>query len=157
VEALSGYDHMVNLHIHQRESINGQSIICQLDPAPGAPADARELVRDSLVRLLDGPSLQDALLATSELVTNAVKYGDGSPLWLHLKLSDDRLAITVTSGGASWTDGQGPQTRLLQPSGCDDRLDEGGRGLPIVCGLAGQVALFLGSVTIVRVALDVSR
>ncbi|MFC6594288.1 ATP-binding protein [Kitasatospora paranensis] len=73
--------------------------------AEPAPRAARELVRRTLHEVLrdDGRGMpaavvDDAELAVSELVTNAVRHG-GPPIALRLVVTDDRVSIEVRDGG----------------------------------------------------------
>lgn len=67
-----------------------------------------------------------ARLLTSELVTNAVRYG-GPPLSVGVRIGPDRVRIEVR-------DGTGALPRLA-PVGPDG---EGGRGMLLVAGLADR-------------------
>ena len=73
--------------------------------------------------------MQDALLVTSELVTNAVRYGSrpGDHVELEFSLVDHRLSLCVRDAGRA---GAGPQVLALTA----DRSS--GRGLAIVSHLA---------------------
>ena len=92
-----------------------------------APAMARTFVRAQLVEWLgpgvDGTFTDDLLLATSELVTNAVLHGAG-PIEVRLRLDSDDAEVTVTDAG-----GGQPQLRTGAP-------DDPGRGLTLVDALA---------------------
>jgi hypothetical protein len=44
---------------------------------PAAPGAAREFIRSQLSPIGDTPALNDVLLATSEIVTNAVQHSSG--------------------------------------------------------------------------------
>jgi anti-sigma regulatory factor (Ser/Thr protein kinase) len=92
-----------------------------------APATARTFVRAQLVEWLgpavDGKFTDDLLLATSELVTNAVLHGAG-PIEVRLRLDYDDAEVTVTDAG-----GGQPQLRTGAP-------DDQGRGLTMVDALA---------------------
>ncbi|MGC5034330.1 ATP-binding protein [Streptomyces sp. DT190] len=76
---------------------------------------------------LPAPTVQDAELAISELVTNAVKHAPG-PCGMALRLSGDQLAITVwdTSSGRP-----APRTR--------DPRRFGGHGLRLVHSVSHRV------------------
>jgi anti-sigma regulatory factor (Ser/Thr protein kinase) len=99
----------------------------------GTAADitaARALTRDFLTKrtppIADG-LIQDALLAVSELVTNAVRHAAGP---FELELTDDgrRLVIAVSDTTATV-----PTPRAADLSG------GGGMGLHVLNGLAGQI------------------
>jgi anti-sigma regulatory factor (Ser/Thr protein kinase) len=91
-----------------------------------APALARRTVAAMLqVWLpLEEQFVHDAVLLTSELVSNAVRHG-GERVWLELALEATTLVIRV---------GDGSSTLPEQRTGSD--LDESGRGLAIVEAIA---------------------
>ena len=94
---------------------------------PSAPGQARSFVTaqlDSVIGEAEGPSHDDVVLITSELVTNAVRAGAGT-IDVTVRATADRLYLDVTDDAAGW-----PQP---QSSGTED---EGGRGLAIVDRLA---------------------
>lgn len=95
-----------------------------LPPDHSAPALARALVAEALT---DRTNVDDAVLVTSELVTNAVQYGTG-PIELALALEDGSVRITVTNEGADGV----PAVRAAR----DDEV--GGRGLAITEALAAE-------------------
>jgi len=102
-------------------------------PADGlAPAQARRSVEQLLLTrwyVRDQGFVDDVLLLTSELVTNAVRHG-GSAVTLHVALGSDVIEIAVEDGSA-----------LLptQPTAlADNPYREGGRGLLIVSALASE-------------------
>ena len=64
---------------------------------PGAPAEARRLVR-SLGDRIPPDLVEDAALVVSELVTNSYKFaglGEGSPIGVVLDLTEHRLRVEV--------------------------------------------------------------
>ncbi|GLW49659.1 hypothetical protein Stsp02_53200 [Streptomyces sp. NBRC 14336] len=67
----------------------------------------------------------DATLAVSELVTNAIKHGKGQPVGLRVRRSPYELRIEVTDGT--------PSPARLRSA---DVADENGRGLFLVAALA---------------------
>jgi anti-sigma regulatory factor (Ser/Thr protein kinase) len=75
----------------------------------------------------DAPSIDDIILTTSELVTNAVKHG-GGPVDLTLTRSSHTIRIEASSAFA----GLEP---ALRPAADDDT---GGRGLALVEALASR-------------------
>jgi anti-sigma regulatory factor (Ser/Thr protein kinase) len=86
-----------------------------------APAMARRRVAQWLTVQFDASELHKAMLLTSELVTNAVLYGQGE-ITLRAGLDADRLLVEVID------EGQGFERALRQ-----EELDSiGGRGLRIV-------------------------
>ncbi|MGA8210715.1 MAG: SpoIIE family protein phosphatase [Nocardioidaceae bacterium] len=90
-------------------------------------AAARRLVADHLRgRGLPAAVVDDAVLATSELVTNAVRYGR-PPLDLRLRIEGAEVLIEVRDRATY-------QPRKLRPSD----LDEHGRGLQIISAIAAR-------------------
>jgi len=90
-----------------------------------AAARARSLLGNRLDGELDASSLHEVLLATTELVTNAVRHGGGdaaSELTLQMELGE-KLRIAVVDPGRSR---ESPQVRPLDPR------TPGGLGLYIV-------------------------
>lgn len=67
---------------------------------------------------------QSALLISSELVTNALRHGEGQ-IELRVKLLEDRLRIEVVDEGEGGA-----------PAVCEEASDRGGWGLRIVDQLA---------------------
>jgi anti-sigma regulatory factor (Ser/Thr protein kinase) len=140
-----------------------------------APALARALMRAFLEHRLDAETVEHALLAASELVTNAVKFADGrsASVWLHVLVTPAELAVTVTNegghasaqrlaGGDPSADVPGDGARAAQAGiaggGHDEQgLAESGRGLDIVRDLSDKVAVFCGGVTMVRAATRLSH
>ena len=90
-----------------------------------APAIARHTVRDVLLRHGCGQDrLADVLLATSELVTNAVEHGE-RPERLELLFDDERLTLRVHDTGSTT-----PQLRFPGPT------EARSRGLQLVRAVA---------------------
>ncbi|MCW2831745.1 MAG: ATP-binding protein [Aeromicrobium sp.] len=91
-----------------------------------APIGARDFVRIQLteVELPAGVVLEDVVLITSELVTNAVQAG-ATAVGIALSASADRLDLTVDDNAAGW-----PTPRQAQDH------EPNGRGLRIVDRLA---------------------
>jgi anti-anti-sigma factor len=111
-----------------------------LAPTPAAPAAARRFVRalctswdllmtddpeDPLERARLADQIDQAVLVTSELVTNAVIHAH-SELRLLVELHDDQLHLAV----------QDASPHLLHLATTPDALAEGGRGLLLVEALA---------------------
>jgi anti-sigma regulatory factor (Ser/Thr protein kinase) len=94
-----------------------------LQPQPTAAGEARRFVR-STANTLDPEQLDDVLVLTSELVTNAVLHAR-TPLELGVTLTDDAVLICVGDGIAT-----APE---LQDSG---EGQENGRGIMLVRALA---------------------
>jgi anti-sigma regulatory factor (Ser/Thr protein kinase) len=94
-------------------------------PEPGAPAHAREWLRDMLSGF--GPPrelLDDTLIVVDELVSNSVVHA-ATPIVVTLEYSGGVCRCAVTDRGAS-----GPLPRVLE------RADGSGRGLRIVNAIA---------------------
>ncbi|OXM52492.1 ATP-binding protein [Amycolatopsis alba] len=90
-----------------------------------APAVARQAVRATLSGLgLDGPEVDDVLLATSELVTNAFEHGE-KPDRLDVEYADGRLTLRVYDSGSG-------RPKLKEPSPMAARS----RGLQLVHALS---------------------
>ena len=104
-----------------------------------APGIARDAVSKFAGEV--GPErLGDLRLLTSELVTNAVKYGDGGDLKLHMAVRGDRLRVEITDQGTGF-DAQ----RAADERNREDLDMVGGWGLPIVETLARDWGSFEGS------------
>lgn len=69
----------------------------------------------------------DATLAVSELVTNAVRHGKGRPVGLRVRRSAEELRIEVTDGS--------PTPARMRSAGA---ADEDGRGLLLVSAVAKE-------------------
>ncbi|WP_328581826.1 ATP-binding protein [Streptomyces sp. NBC_00370] len=101
------------------------------------PADARRRVRDALRRpsvRTNEERLENAVLVTSELVTNAIRHGGGLT-GFSVTVLDDSCEVTVADRS----------TRLpsARASRCD--IHPGGFGWPIVHRLANAVAVTVTS------------
>jgi anti-sigma regulatory factor (Ser/Thr protein kinase) len=93
--------------------------------SPQAPALARRAVAEALGPR--HPQLDVALLATSEIVSNAVRHGDlesGDPIHLEIDRPSGRTRVTVSHPGAAVT-----STRRAEPG-------PGGWGLKVVDAVA---------------------
>jgi anti-sigma regulatory factor (Ser/Thr protein kinase) len=104
-----------------------ESLSRRLEPTGSAVAVARHLVLEYLrERGLPAHLLADAVLATSELVTNAVLHGR-PPVELRLRVEGSDVLIEVRDRATY-------QPRKLRP----DEEDEHGRGLQIVAALSAR-------------------
>jgi anti-sigma regulatory factor (Ser/Thr protein kinase) len=102
-----------------------EALSCRLDNRDQAVAEARHLVTSYLGdRRVAQTLVADAALATSELVTNALRYGR-PPVVLRLRLEGADVMIEVRDDATY-------QPRKLRPG----EEDEHGRGLQIVAALA---------------------
>lgn len=103
---------------------SGLSAVCLLDRDPAKVADARDLARTTL-REWRLASLTDlAVLAVSELTSNAIRYGAGA-VTLRLSYADGVLRIEVHDHGIGR-----PVRRFPEAD------DEDGRGLALLGDLA---------------------
>ncbi|MFI0986160.1 ATP-binding protein [Streptomyces exfoliatus] len=95
------------------------------------PAQARQLVRHTLAAL--GPArpsqVEDLLLVTSELVTNALRHGGGVAAF-GIRVGSDRVTVSVSDNS-----GESPLYELR------DELRPGGFGWPIVLRLCREVTV----------------
>jgi len=105
----------------------------QLDPRPESAVIARRAVQDALARHLSTELVDDAVLLTSEIVTNAIVHtGRECELLLTFDPRLGTLRVEVSD--------QSPE-RPLQADALDgDRL--GGRGLQIVAAMATRWGTF---------------
>ena len=111
-------------------SEHAKRISRRFDGSAEAVGAARAQVRDFLTGLvppLSGRFVTDALIAVSELVTNAVQHAPG-PLGLEVELGRDELRI-----GVSDTSTSAPRPRKPLFDGT------GGLGLHMLFELAGEV------------------
>lgn len=98
----------------------------ELDSTERAAREARSLIRDRLTDALPATTLYDLFTVVTELVTNAVRHGQGGPVRLRLTVAGDG---TVT--GEVENDGQGRiEPRTIDPA------RPGGLGLHIVSAIA---------------------
>jgi len=97
---------------------------------------ARDLIRESMASASVGEeTVGDVLLAISELVTNAVVYGNGGPITVEIESSSEAIVCSVASGysgrplpdPATWTS--------------PGRAGPNGRGLAIVRAVADAVVV----------------
>lgn len=101
-----------------------------LDGSVDSITHARELAREFFARRtapLEPALVRDALIAVSELVTNAVRHAPGP---FELALADDGRCVTIAVSDSSST------TPAPRPA---DLLGGGGVGLHVLNGLAGRI------------------
>ena len=114
----------------------GVAVEHELPKTNEAPALARDFLRT-----LEGPPaelVEDAMLLTSELVSNGVKYGGEGKIMLQVEADPDRVRAEIVDQGSGFE----PQTRAnrkLTPG------DEGGWGLHLVETLADDWGVHEGS------------
>ena len=101
-----------------------QSVSCCLDRAPAEVKHAREQTRKALFCWGLEMYADLAEIIVSELVTNAVRYGEG-PVRARISYGDSHLRVQVHD------DGPGRPVRRQAVTG-----DESGRGLAVLDGLA---------------------
>ncbi|MET8658424.1 ATP-binding protein [Streptomyces griseus] len=107
---------------------------------PATAADARALVREKITstapRLQDtedgGRVMADALLVTSELVTNALRHGGGLTAF-DLLTTESELILNVADASTDLPVTTDPADR--------EAHQIGGYGWPLVCSLAQHVAI----------------
>lgn len=109
--------------------------LLKLPRDPGAAVEARRFVERLLQRRrIAEQSLENALLVSSELVSNAYRHGEGD-IELRVNLFDDRVRIEVIDEGKD-------QAPAVREQGADET---GGWGLQIVDQLALQWGVFEGT------------
>ena len=110
------------------------SLELPLRPAPQAPSIARRRLAERFAAQLGDDELQDAMLLTSELVTNAVLHGRGQ-IKLTARLDEKRLTVNVADKGHGF-----------EPPGLERPFDAvGGHGLNIVETIASRWGIHAGS------------
>ena len=125
-------------------------------PEPKAAAAARRFVRDTLqawavTRAADGPGVvDDAVLLTSELVTNAVVHA-GTTVQVTCRLADGAVEVVVSDGH--------PERLVPEAPGAEPAATEhtGGRGLLLPAALASAWGVAYGRASKavwVRLALE---
>jgi anti-sigma regulatory factor (Ser/Thr protein kinase) len=108
---------------------DGAELREDLDSDRMAAGSARQVVRAGVQRW-HLPSLVDSLLlAVTELVTNAVRYGR-APVILTLRRTAGELSVRVHDAN--------PTEPVMNPEGSDDPDAESGRGMHIVSALADR-------------------
>jgi anti-sigma regulatory factor (Ser/Thr protein kinase) len=101
---------------------------------PSCATTARQIVRDAIETRVTEPALERALLAVSELVTNAWKHGEGS-IELKVACGTESLRVEVIDQGS----GAVPQIRERPGD------ESGGWGLRIIDELAREWGCFEGT------------
>lgn len=104
-----------------------------LDPSPSAARDAARSAAHAAG--LGARRIEDVLVVTSELVTNAIRYGR-PPVTLELWHEPDRVLVAVGDTGSGPDD---PLVGLVR-----EDVDVGGMGLWIARQLADRVVLVAG-------------
>ena len=94
-----------------------------------APALAREHVRRALARIL-GSRIDDVVLLTSEVVTNAVEHASAGTVELSVLLDTGVARIEVTNSAESWRINPAPRAREVD--------ETGGWGLSLVALLSDR-------------------
>jgi anti-sigma regulatory factor (Ser/Thr protein kinase) len=115
---------------------------------PKAVGEARRQLRGALCGCgVDERHVQDALLVTSELVTNAVRHGSrqGDLVEVEFQLADHRLSLCVRDAGRA---GAAPRILALTAE------RSSGRGLAIVSRLARWSEHEVGGRREVRAEMD---
>lgn len=121
----------------------GDHVHIELTQDERAPAQARRLTRQSLIGW-QLPGLVDAVvLAVSELVTNAVRYGR-PPLAMELRRRKGRVALAVHDGNPTEPQRSDGNLAAAPDKSADAASNaasdaESGRGLTIVAALADDV------------------
>jgi anti-sigma regulatory factor (Ser/Thr protein kinase) len=112
------------------------SVDIELNPEPEAPAEARAAL-DALRPALPAETHDDLRLVVSELVTNSVLHGPGSPIRLRLVIEDNgNVRGEIEDEG----DGSFDRGRTVIPINGD-----GGYGLHIVDALTQRWGVYEGS------------
>ena len=105
-------------------------------PTPLRPADARRAVLGVVASRAvpcAAEALDDALLVTSELTTNAILHG-GGVTGFHVDVDGCAVRVSVSD--------RSDEVPVAAPAADDrDRWRPGGRGWPIVCRLARDVEI----------------
>lgn len=122
----------------RRMTMDG-SLDLTLAPEPGSVAEARAKVSHAIEAHVAGREADTVKLLVSELVTNAVKYGDGNhPVELHAHWNSEvRIEVCDHNGGFT----PGPRIGELD--------DAGGFGLYLVGQLADRWGVDSGEGTTV--------
>ena len=96
--------------------------------APEAASAARGFVREAIDSRVSPGALGDALLLTTELVTNAYRHAvseEGQPIEVEVSIDDEALRVSVRDRGEGF-----------DPEASHRRTDEGGWGLDLIKAVA---------------------
>jgi anti-sigma regulatory factor (Ser/Thr protein kinase) len=105
-------------------------------------ASVRSYVRSCLSDL---PDVQDdAVLAASELATNAVEHGSGVSFLVEIETTSDAVDLSVESQL------KGPWSASIPAAPLEGEVPRGGRGLRIVAALADSIDFAQPSTSRVR-------
>jgi anti-sigma regulatory factor (Ser/Thr protein kinase) len=101
-----------------------------LPSLPEASIEARRFLRDAVADDVEGQVLEDAILLTSELVTNAVRHAGhaaGDPVEVEISVNDRTLRVTVRDKGPGF-----------DPAPPRERGEGGGLGFHLVRALSSR-------------------
>jgi anti-sigma regulatory factor (Ser/Thr protein kinase) len=99
-----------------------------LPSLPEASIEARRFVRETVANDIEAQVLEDAILLTSELVTNAVRHAGhaaGDPIEVEITMDDRVIRVTVLDNGSGF-----------DPDRPRERGEEGGLGFHLVRALS---------------------
>jgi anti-sigma regulatory factor (Ser/Thr protein kinase) len=105
--------------------------------------NARALIRERLGEVLPATRLWDLLTVVTELVTNAVRHGDGDTVRI-------RLSVAANGKVSGEVENDGYARIELRPI---DTASASGLGLHIVGAIANRWRVFVGDATRVRFEL----
>ena len=108
----------------------GTAVIQIAAPRADSVREARRQVGDLTRERLSGERRRDAMLLTSELVTNSVLHGGDGPITVWAGMDGRRLRVEVHDQGQGLPPGR--------PSAVADRERRDGRGLQLVATLADR-------------------
>jgi anti-sigma regulatory factor (Ser/Thr protein kinase) len=119
----------------------------RLPSGADAARAARRLVEEELGEVLDAQRMADARLLVSEVVTNAIRHGDG----------DGPVTMTIgVAGGAVRVEVRDPGDGFVPPPAQPDPQLPGGRGLMLVDMLSERWGVDPGDGTCVWFELPVA-
>ena len=127
--------------------MTGDRIDLRLEHHPAAVADARDAVRERLGALLPSRRVEEAVLITDELVTNAIRHATSEPdgrIGLRFEITTSTIRVVVTDGSPDFEwGGRAPSDQLT-----------GGFGLVLVDEIADRWGLSLDGKKAVWFELD---